>query len=71
MQKANLMHEDEKKLIIFLTGPADAEKSTAVKAAEQFCMMFCRYARIQWIDSTYLYTAHKGSASALFNVVTI
>ena len=54
---------------MFSTGPAGAGKSTAVKAAEQFCMMFCRHARIPWMDSTYLYTAYTGSAAALFNGV--
>ena len=56
---------------MFLTGPAGTGKNTAAKAAEQFCMMFCRHARIPWMDSTYLYTAYTGSAAALFNGVTI
>ena len=56
---------------MFLIGPAGAGKGTAVKAAEQFCMMFCRHAHIPWMDSTYLYTAYTGSAAALFNGVTI
>ena len=58
-------------LFMLLTGPAGAGKSTAVKAAEQFCMQFCKYAKIPWMKSTYLYTAYTGSAAAQFNGVTI
>ena len=57
--------------MMLLTGPAGAGKSTAVKAAEQFCMQFCKYAKIPWMKSTYLYTAYTGSAAAQFNGVTI
>ena len=60
-----------RQLIMFLTGPAGAGKSTAVKAAEQFCVLFCRYAHIVWMFSSYLYTAYTGSNSAFFNGVTI
>ena len=58
-------------LFMLLTGPAGAGKSTAVKAAEQFCMQFCKFANIPWMDGTYLYTAYTGSAAAIFNGVTI
>ena len=61
----------KQQLMMFLTGPADAGKSTAVKAAEQLCMHFCRHAHIPWMESTYLYTAYTGSVAALFNDVTI
>ena len=58
-------------LIMLLTGPAGAGKSTAVQSIEKFYTLFCRHVPIPWIDSTYLYTAYTGSASALFNGVTI
>lgn len=61
----------DKQLIMFWTEPEGAEKSTADKAEEQFCMLFCRQAHIPWMGSTYLYTAYTGSAAALFNGVTI
>ena len=58
-------------LFMLLTGPAGAGKSTAIQAAEQLCMQFCKYAKIPWMKSTYLYTAYTGSAAAQFNGVTI
>ena len=64
-------HGGKTQLFMLLTGPAGAGKSTAVKAAEQFCMQFCKYAKIPWMKNTYLYTAYTGSAAAQFNGVTI
>lgn len=54
---------------MFLTGLIRAGKINAVKAAEQFCVMFCRHTHIPWMESTYLYTVYTGSAAALFNGV--
>ena len=56
---------------MLLTGPAGADKSTAFQAAEQFCMQFCKFAKLPWMDSTYLYTACTGLAAKQFGGVII
>lgn len=58
-------------LIMFLTGPAGAGKSTAVKVAERFCFEICNYVQCLWGDSTFLFTAYTGSAASAFNGKTI
>ncbi len=32
---------DQEQLLLFLTGPAGSEKSTAMRATKQFCYEFC------------------------------
>ena len=56
---------------MLLAGPMGAGKSTAVNAAEQLCMEFCKYLKTPWMESTYLYTVYTDCAAALFNGVTI
>ena len=56
---------------MFLTGPAGAGKSTAVKVAQRFCSGFSRAVCVLWIDSTFLFAAYIGSAASLFGGVTI
>ena len=58
-------------LIMFLTGPAGAGKTTAVKIAEKFCFQFCRAVSIIWRDNTFLFTAYTGSAASAFGGLTI
>ena len=58
-------------LIMFLTGPAGAGKSTAVTAAQKFCFKFCQAFGILWSDGSFLFTAYTGSAASLFGVVPI
>ena len=61
----------EDQLRLFLTGPAGAGKTTAIKAAETFCYRFCMNAGIQWMDTTFFYTAYTGSAASAFGGRTI
>ena len=61
----------EDQLRLFLTGPAGAGKTTAIKAAETFCYRFCMNAGIQWTDTTFFYTAYTGSAASAFGGRTI
>ena len=58
-------------LMMFLTGPAGSGKSTAVRAAEQFCYEFCVAVGIMWSDTTFLFTAYTGSAASLIGGTTI
>ena len=61
----------ETQLFMLLTGPAGAGKSTAVMAAEQLCMKFCKYTKMPWMASTDVYTSYTGSAAVQFNGVII
>jgi hypothetical protein len=56
---------------MFLTGLAGSGKSTAVKAAQQFCYDFCLAVGVMWSDQTFLFTAYTGAAASLFGGVTI
>ena len=40
----------QNQLLMFLTGPAGAGKSTAVKIARRFCLNFYQSAGIMWSD---------------------
>ena len=61
----------EEQFRMFLTGPAGAGKSTAVKFAQRFCFEFSRAVGVLWNDSTFLFTAYPVSAASLFSGVTI
>ena len=43
-------------LVMFLTGPTGAGKTTAVKLAQRFCFEFCNAVGILWNDTTFLFT---------------
>jgi len=58
-------------LIMFLTGPAGAGKSTAVQVAQKFCFDFCRTVGTMWNDKEFYFTACSGSAAAIFGGTTI
>ena len=60
-------------MLLFLTGPAGAGKTTALKAAEQFCFEFCSPYNILWLDTSFFYTAtaYTGSAASASGGLTI
>jgi len=58
-------------LLMFLTGPAGAGKSTAIKVAQRFCFEFSAAVSRMWQDNTFFFTACSGSAAALFGGTTI
>jgi hypothetical protein len=58
-------------LIMFISGPAGAGKSTSISIAEKFCFEFCKAVGIAWKDETFLFTAMTGVAAALFGGLTI
>ena len=58
-------------LLMFVTGPAGAGKSTAITVAQRFCYEFCRCLGVTWKDNTFLFTATTGCAAALFGGTTI
>ncbi len=61
----------KEQLLMFVTGPAGAGKSTAIEVAQQFCFQFCKSMDILWGDKTFLFTAITGCAAALFGGVTL
>ena len=61
----------KEQLRLFLTGPAGAGKTTAIKAAETFCYRFCQSTGIPWTPTTFFYTAYTGSAASAFGGRTI
>ena len=58
-------------LLLFLTGPTGAGKTTVIKAAEQFYYEFCSLCSIMWTDTTNFYTLFTGSAASAFGGQTI
>ena len=52
-------------LLMFLTGPAGAGKSEAVKLARRFCFEFCLAIGTLWNDKRFFFTAYTGSAAML------
>ena len=60
----------KEQLIMYMTGPAGAGKSTSIEVAQQFCFEFCRSLGLLWNSNTFLFTALSGCAAALFGGVT-
>lgn len=58
-------------LLMFLSGPAGAGKTTAVKVAEKFCYHFCKSVGSLWHDTNFLFTAYTGSAASYSGGITI
>ena len=58
-------------LIMFLSGPAGAGKSTATKVAYRFCFEFCHAVGALWTDATFLFTAYTGAAAMAVGGLTI
>jgi hypothetical protein len=54
----------KEQLIMFLTGPAGAGKTTAVKLAQKFCEEFCNACAIQFDQHTFFFTAYTGAAAS-------
>ena len=71
LEEQLLARGGEHQLRLFLTGPAGAGKTTALKAAEQFCLEFCSYCGIPWFKTTFFYTAYTGAAASAFGGRTI
>ena len=46
------------RLLVFLTGPAGAGKSTAMKVTRRFSFEFSLAVGVLWSDHTFLFTAH-------------
>lgn len=53
-------------MLLFLTGPAGAGKTSAVKAVEQFCFEVYSLCNKMWSDTSFIYTAYTGSAASTF-----
>ena len=58
-------------LIMFLTGPAGAGKSAAIKVARRFCFDFSRSAGLLWSEYSFLFTAYTGTAAMEVGGLTI
>jgi len=58
-------------LLLSLTGPVGAGKTTATKAAERFCNEFCSSCNSMWTDTSFFYTAYTGLAASAFGGRTI
>ena len=58
-------------LLMFVTGPAGAGKSTALEVAQHFCFEFTRAVGQHWDETTFLFTAMTGCAASLFGGVTL
>jgi hypothetical protein len=61
----------KEQLLMFLTGPAGSGKSTAMRVAEQFSMIFCATVGVMWCEKMFLFTAYKGSAASLIGGLII
>lgn len=57
-------------LIMFVTGPAGAGKSTSLEVAQYFCFDFSRAVKANWDDTTFLFTALTGCAASIFSGIT-
>ena len=58
-------------MLLFLTGPLGAGKTTAIKSTEQFCYEFCSSCNIVWTDTSLFHTAYTRLAALAFSVCTI
>jgi hypothetical protein len=61
----------KEQLIMFITGPAGAGKSTAISIAQKYCFEFSKAIGMAWQDETFLFTAMTGVAAALFGGLTL
>ena len=61
----------KEQLLMFISGPAGAGKSTSITVAQRFCFEFCRALGMVWCDETFLFTAMTGVAAAIFGGTTI
>ena len=54
----------KEQLILFLTGPAGAGKTTAIKLAQKFCEKFSEACRIPFDQYSFYFTAYTGAAAS-------
>lgn len=57
-------------LIMFLTGPAGAGKTTAIKLAQTFCEKFSEACNIPFDQYSFYFTAYTGAAASEFGGIT-
>jgi hypothetical protein len=57
-------------LLMFLTGPAGAEKNTAIKLAQTFCEKFSESCNIPFDQYSFYFTAYTGAAASEFGEIT-
>jgi hypothetical protein len=57
-------------LIMFLTGPAGAGKTTAIKLAQTFCEKFLEACNIPFDQYSFYFTAYTGAAASGFGGIT-
>jgi thymidine kinase len=60
----------KKQLIMFLTGPAGAGKTTAIKLAQTFCKRFSEACHIPFDQYSFYFTAYTGAAASEFGGIT-
>lgn len=54
----------KEQLIMFITGPAGAGKTTSVKLAQKFCEEFCNSCAIPFDQYSFFFTAYTGAAAS-------
>jgi hypothetical protein len=57
-------------LVMFLTGPAGAGKTTAIKLAQTFCEKFAEASSISFDQYSFYFTAYTGTAASEFGGIT-
>ena len=57
-------------LIMFLTGPAGAGKTTSIKLAQTFCQKFSEACHISFDQYSFYFTAYTGAAASEYGGVT-
>lgn len=57
-------------LLMFLTGPAGAGKTTAIKLAQTFCEKFSEASSISFDQYSFYFTAYTGTAASEFGGIT-
>ena len=60
----------KKQLIMFLTGPAGAGKTTAIKLAQTFCEKFSDACHVPFDQYSFYFTAYTGAAASEFGGIT-
>jgi hypothetical protein len=60
----------KQQLILFLTGPAGAGKTTAIKLAQTFCEKFSDACHIPFDQYSFYFTAYTGAAASEFGGIT-
>ena len=58
-------------MLLFLTRPTGAGKTTAIKAAKWFCFEYDSSSNIMWTDTSFFYILYTGSATSAFGGQTI